>query len=95
MPSPHMPSPAPPADPRPFDDRAWEIGELTVESAADVVAIHGSLDIRQDQEGLLAARRLRDYLVEAVRALEEKNSRHPLPERDALQPPERGPNPFV
>lgn len=78
----------------PFDDRSFEVDGLTVESAADVVSFHGSLDIRQDQKGLAAARTLSAYLATLVATLEQKNRNSPLPQSDAIEAPVQRANPF-
>jgi hypothetical protein len=81
-----------PAAPRPFDDTAFAIQGLTIESAADRIALHGSLDLTRDRAGLAQARQLAAYLHATVAALEADPA---LPATVGTEAPIEQANPFA
>lgn len=81
--------------PTPFDNRSFAIGDLMLESASDVVAIHGSLDIRRDRTGLDAARVLARYMAALVLELDEMAAHGELPSEAGLVPPVQRANPLA
>jgi len=88
-------TPAPPSLPVPFDNHSFTVGELTVESAADLVSLHGSLDIRADRGSLAAARQLAAYLSRLIGVLEAQDRAAPLPGHASLDSPTWRPNPLA
>ena len=98
VPLPKVPLPkATPAEPefRPFADDAAvrTIGTLTLENGMARIALHGSLDLTRDHEGLARARALRAALDGIVAALEAED----LPEvvADETRTVGRVENPFA
>lgn len=81
--------------PLPFDDQQFTLGGLTVESAADRVALSGSVDLGHDQNGLRAAKTLVAYLTDLVAVLERENASSPLPAEAVIEAPVVKPNPFA
>lgn len=81
-------------NPVPFDNRSFTLGDLTVESAEDVISVYGSLDIRRDQTGLTSARALSDYFTSLVAELERQNSKELLTSSESLELPIQRSNPF-
>lgn len=77
---------------KPFqnEEESLAIGELTIESRLDRIALYGSLAITKDQAGLRLAKELKDVLDAAVAALQKET----LPEHVAVMPAERIDNPF-
>lgn len=76
------------------DDAAVQtIGGLSLENGRDRIALHGSLDLGRDAEGLERARALAAALAAIVSALEAE----PLPERvaDEPRPADTVKNPFA
>ncbi len=69
---------------KPFADDAASIsvGELTIESGLERIALYGSLDLTRDKQGLAHARALAALLDQAIQILEADPS---LP--DAVPPP--------
>ncbi len=80
---------------KPFDDNSFEIDGLTVESAADRVAIYGTLDVSLDQAGLDKAERLAGYLNATVAWLKTLKEHGRLPEHTAVVAPQIKKNPFA
>lgn len=81
--------------PQPFDDSSFQVGDLTVESAADRVAIHGSLDLTRDADGLARARQLQAYLNQVVQTLEVVQRAGHLPAAVPVDRPTRRANPLA
>ena len=50
------------------DAAATSIGKLTIENGTDWIALHGSLDLTRDRQGLAQARALKAILDQAVRS---------------------------
>ncbi|MGU3541136.1 hypothetical protein [Methylobacterium sp. A54F] len=76
------------------DDAAVQtLGGLSVENGQARIALHGSLDLTRDREGLARARALKATLDAIVRALERAD----LPEAVAEEPEATTPkaNPFA
>lgn len=79
----------------PFADDAvsLSIGELTFENGTDRIALHGSLDITRDKEGLVRAQALKAVLDQAVQHLQaDKGLAERLPPPAA---PKKVRNPFA
>lgn len=81
--------------PQPFDDQAFQVGELTVESAADRIALYGQVELTRDQAGLKRAQQLSDYLKATVQLLSAELAEKSLPARLEQDPLQRQPNPFA
>lgn len=79
---------------RPFDNQSFTLEGLTVESAADAVAIYGSLTVRQDATGLAHASRLAAFFQDLTQQLQALHQHGGLPEQAALDVPVQAPNPF-
>lgn len=74
------------------DEAVLTLGELSIENGRDSIAIHGSLDLRRDADGLRQARALLEAVRDIVTSLES----------DPLDAPVEGtddggtiPNPFA
>ena len=81
--------------PHPFDDQSFQVGELTVESAADRIAFYAQVELTRDQAGLKRAQQLSDYLKATVQVLSADLAEKALPERLEQDPLPRRPNPFA
>jgi hypothetical protein len=68
-----------------------QINDLTIENRIDRVSIYGNLDLTRDQEGLAAARALKEILDQILAELAKAD----LPERIAVREPEMVKNPFA
>lgn len=66
---------------KPFEDdaTALTLGELSIENGTQAIAIHGSLDLTRDRDGLEKARLLAELFSAAVRIMEQEGDH--LPER--------------
>lgn len=84
-----------PNTPRPFDDRAFAVGDLKIESASDQVALYGQLTLAKDQPGLVHARRLQAYLGQIVTTLEALATAGQLPAKVETLAPIRKANPLA
>lgn len=80
---------------KPFDNSQWQVDTLVVDSAEDVIAIHGSLDIRRDQGGLAKARALAAYFQAATACLLADERAGRLPARLANIAAVEKDNPFA
>lgn len=78
----------------PFDDTSFQVGDLTVESAADRVALYGSLDLTRDGTGLAKARHLQAYLARVIEVLEAADRAGQLPASVPVAAPTRRANPM-
>ena len=72
---------------KPYDNSSFDIEDLTIESANDVISIHGSLDIRKDQIGLKNAKELNFYFSALVKKLEDINTKVLLPQKCTIESP--------
>ncbi len=75
------------------DEAVRTLGDFSIENGTARIALHGSLDITRDREGLGRARDLRTTLDAIVTALEGED----LPEKVAEEPEAATPvrNPFA
>lgn len=80
--------------PKPFDNNAFSVRDLNIESAEDQVSLYGNLTLTRDQAGLAAATQLRDYLSQLVTDLEVLDQKGHLPARLTLIPPVKKANPL-
>lgn len=71
----------------PFDDSSIELDGLTIESAADRIALYGSLDILKDEMGLEKARNLVQYLNKTIISLETSLKEGTLSKKITLEKP--------
>ena len=75
------------------DAGGTDIGDLTLETDADVVSIYGSLSIHKDEQGLRDVRRMIRILQAAERTIEDAIRDGVVSEAQEAAP-RRGPNPF-
>ena len=81
--------------PSAFDNTAFNVGGLSIDSAADRVALSGSIDITRDQIGLAAARELSTYLASVVVLLEQEMADGILFSEIEIKKPVVKTNPFA
>lgn len=80
----------------PFDNSAFDVGELHIESAEDKISVYGSLDLAPDQGGLAQARQLADYFAAVTAELTRRANQGHLPaQAEGLIAPVRKANPLA
>jgi hypothetical protein len=63
----------------PFDNSAFDVGGLHIESAEDKISVYGSLDLHSDQAGQAQARQLAEYFTAVATELTRRAQQGKLP----------------